>query len=89
MYNLFFINLPSPLSTIRFTMSSFACDFALKTLFKFDVNILGPNTELQIMESWGKDFVKSWVSRIFFCYILDSLKAVIGELYLDPTGCDS
>ena len=89
MYNLFFIDLPSLLATISFTMSSFAHDFALKTLFKFDVNLLGPNTKSQIMESWGKDFVKSWVSRIYSFYILDSLKSIIGELYPDSTGCDT
>jgi len=65
MYNLFFIDLPSLLATISFTMSSFARDFALKTLSKLDANLPGPDTELQVMESWGKDFVKSWVSRIY------------------------
>jgi len=47
-------------------MSSIACDFALKALFKFDVNLPGSDTESQVMGSWGKDFVKAWVSRIYF-----------------------
>jgi len=68
MYNLFFIDLPSPLSTIPFTMSSFAHDFALKTLFKFDVNLPGPNTKSQIMESWGKDCQVLGESHLLLLY---------------------
>jgi len=70
-------------------MSFIACDFALKAIFKFNVNILGPDTKLQIMESWEKDFVKAWVSHIYLYYIPDSMRSFIGELYLHPTGCDT
>ena len=41
---------------------NFALDISLKTLLKLDVTLSGPDTELAVMENWGRSFVKSWVS---------------------------
>jgi len=43
--------------------SSFVCDFALTALLKLNANIPGSDTELHIMEGWGRNVVKACVSH--------------------------
>jgi len=60
--------------------SSFACDFALSTLLKLDATIPGSDTKPHVMESWGKNVIKAWVSHnlvsLFPLITIDFLRVI-------------